>query len=545
MTGSHSGPAHSATGPPAGEPSSVTESDDPILRGPGSHAGPGVPGGPFEPRRPSKPGGHSEPVAGPAAAAVCPESEDGAEPLTEPDAEAQVHGICFKTGPPGRLGVELEWLVCDGRDPALPVDQRRAATAVARLGAGGPLPGRGVLTSEPGGQVELSSAPAAGLGHCIAVTSLDLAALRQAIQQTGLCLNGQGLDPLRPPRRVLELPRYAAMEEFFDRAGPWGRLMMCSTASVQVCVDAGGEEPGWSGFRWRWHLLHAIGPVLVAAFANSPLRGGRPTGWKSTRQAIWARLDPTRTRPPAHAEPVPGRRPGRAWPPATDPRSAWVDYALAAEVMCVRRPGAQDWSAPAGLTFRDWLRGAGERPPTSSDLSYHLSTLFPPVRPRGHLEVRGIDAQPGDGWMVPLAVTAALLDDPLAAEQAMAAAEALWHRPTPGGPGAPARPGSGADPAGWNPASPWWLAARHGPAHPALAAASRRCFDAAEAALARAGGPADVRQAVTAFAERYVNRDRCPADDLLDQVRAGRGCSPPPGPAHTLVEDCNGQEAHA
>src|SRR5512132_4089856 len=107
MTGSHSGPAHSATGTPAAEPSSVTESDDPILRGPGSHAGPGVPGGP------SELGGPSEPGAGPAAAAVWPESEDGAEPLTEPDAEAQVHGICFKTGPPGRLGVELEWLVCD------------------------------------------------------------------------------------------------------------------------------------------------------------------------------------------------------------------------------------------------------------------------------------------------------------------------------------------------------------------------------------------------------------------------------------------------
>jgi gamma-glutamylcysteine synthetase len=134
--------------------------------------------------------------------------------------------------------VELEWLVCDGRDPALQVDQRRAATtAVARLGARGPLPGRGVLTTEPGGQVELSSAPAAGLGHCIAVTSLDLAALRQTIQQAGLCLSGQVLDPLRPPRRVLELPRYAAMEEFFDRAGPWGRLMMCSTASVQAVMS--------------------------------------------------------------------------------------------------------------------------------------------------------------------------------------------------------------------------------------------------------------------------------------------------------------------
>jgi glutamate--cysteine ligase len=465
------------------------------------------------------------------------ETEDGAQPLTERDAEAQVHGICFKTGPPGRVGVELEWLVCDGRDPALPVDQRRVAAATARLGARGALPGRGVLTNEPGGQVELSSAPAADLGDCIAVTGLDLAALRQAIYHKGLCLSGQGLDPFRPARRVLELPRYAAMEEFFDRAGPWGRLMMCSTASVQVCVDAGGEGPGWSGFRWRWHLLHAIGPVLVAAFANSPLRGGRPTGWKSTRQAIWARLDPTRTRPPAYAEPSPGYRSGRAWPPASDPRSAWVDYALAAEVMCVRRPGAQDWSAPAGLTFRDWLRGAGERPPTSGDLRYHLSTLFPPVRPRGHLEVRGIDAQPGDGWVVPLAVTAALLDDPLAAQQAMAAAETLWHRPGPGG------PGSGDYPVGWHPASPWWLAARHGPAHPALAAASRRCFAAAEAALARAGRPTAVRQAVTAFAERYVNRDRCPADDLLDQARAGRGYLPLAGPTDTLLEDRNGQQA--
>jgi glutamate--cysteine ligase len=483
MRGSRSGAARSATGPTETDSSPATESDDPFCQ--------------------------------------------GAQPLSESDAEAQVHGICFKTGPPGRLGVELEWLVCDRRDPALPVDQQRVATAVAPLGGPGALPGGGVLTTEPGGQVEISSAPAADLGGCVATAGLDLAALRHAIHQAGLCLSGQGLDPLRPPRRVLELPRYAAMEKFFDRAGPWGRLMMCSTASVQVCVDAGGEGPGWSGFRWRWRLLHAIGPVLVAAFANSPLRGGRPTGWKSTRQAIWARLDPTRTRPPAHAEPGPGR----SWLPTTDPRSAWVDYALAAQVMCVRRGSAQDWSAPAGLTFRDWLRGAGDRPPTGSDLSYHLSTLFPPVRPRGHLEVRGIDAQPGDGWMVPLAVTAALVDDPLAAEQAMAAAEGLWHRPRRD------------DPAGWHPASPRWLAARHGLAHPALAAAGRQCFAAAEAALARGGWPAPLRDVVAAFAQRHVYRGRCPADDLLDQARAGRGDAP--GPVNTLLEEFNGHQAEA
>ena len=139
--------------------------------------------------------------------------------MTESDAEEHIHGICFKTGPPRRVGVELEWLVRDGRDPGLPVDQQRVATALAGLGAPGALPGGGRLTTEPGGQVEISSAPAEGLGPCVAITSRDLAALRQAMLPAGLCLTGQGLDPLRPPHRVLELPRYAAMEKFFNRAG--------------------------------------------------------------------------------------------------------------------------------------------------------------------------------------------------------------------------------------------------------------------------------------------------------------------------------------
>ena len=126
---------------------------------------------------------------------------------------------------------------------------------------------------------------------------------------------------------------------------------------------------------------------------------------------------------------VPGNGHGR--PLDADPRAAWIDYALSAEVMCVRRPGDEPWTAPAGLTFRGWLRGGGERPPTLEDLSYHLSTLFPPVRPRGHLEYRVIDAQAGDGWIVPAAVVTALLDDETASQAAMAAAEVLWHRQAP------------------------------------------------------------------------------------------------------------------
>ena len=93
------------------------------------------------------------------------------------------------------------------------------------------------------------------------------------------------------------------MEHYLDSWGPAGRTMMCSTASVQVNVEAGVQrldEPAVdsptpvAAYAERWDLLHAIGPALVAAFANSPYRDGRPTGWKSTRQAVWMDLDPAR-----------------------------------------------------------------------------------------------------------------------------------------------------------------------------------------------------------------------------------------------------------
>src|SRR6185312_16143254 len=122
---------------------------------------------------------------------------------------------------------------------------------------------------EPGGQLELSSLPANSLADCVAATRGDLAALRAAAASAGLELAGYGIDPIRPPRRLLDQPRYRAMEAFFDRGGPWGRQMMCSTASVQVCLDAGDDSDGPANYRQRWELLHSIGPVLVGAFANS------------------------------------------------------------------------------------------------------------------------------------------------------------------------------------------------------------------------------------------------------------------------------------
>jgi ergothioneine biosynthesis glutamate--cysteine ligase EgtA len=453
------------------------------------------------------------------------------EDLDEESASGHVHGICLKTGPPQRVGVELEWLVRDARDPALPVPAGRIAAAVTafdvirgdpdqqgkRDGKNGDtpelptsarpgvLPSGAFLTTEPGGQLELSSQPANSLADLVDVTGTDLTALRETLADAGLEITGIGLDPLRPPRRVLTLPRYAAMEAFFDRGGPWGRQMMCGTASVQVCLDAGDDSDGPAGYRWRWRLLHAIGPVLVAAFANSPLREGKPTGWASSRQQVWARMDPGRTRPPQ----LDG-----------DPRADWAAYALDAQVMCVPEPDSADWAAPPGLTFRDWVRagpataeppakeatGKGSdkaggrrlRRPTAVDLEYHLSTLFPPVRPRGHFELRMIDAQPGDGWIVPLAVSSALLSDAQAGQAALAAVAPLSRR-SPGDDG------------------PWVRAARLGPADPAISRASRECFAVAREALDRMAAPAAVTAAVDAFIDQYVSKGRCPADDLLEE----------------------------
>ncbi|MFI5703092.1 ergothioneine biosynthesis glutamate--cysteine ligase EgtA [Streptomyces sp. SID1034] len=400
--------------------------------------------------------------------------------LTETEAEDLLRCICFKTGPPRTVGVELEWLVHDLHQPRLPVPHDRLRSAYAALRA---LPVRTPLTVEPGGQLELSSLPAASLMECISTVSADLMTVRGALKERGLTLVGLGQEPRHPPRRMLREARYDAMEARFDRTGPAGRAMMCSSASVQVCLDAGYEEPGPLGFGRRWLMAHLLGAVLVAAFANSPFQQGRSTGWRSVRQANWSAIDPVcALAPPLHAP----------------PRASWAAHVLDAPVMCVRSDHGP-WSAPPGLTFRQWLRTKAPRPPTRTDLDYHLTTLFPPVRPRGHLELRMIDAQPGDdGWTVPLAVTTALFDDPEAAELAYRTVKPLAER-------------AGSQPA---PRNPLWRAAAHdGLADPELREAAMACFAAALGALPRLGATRDVQDRVADFTDRYVARGRCPADD--------------------------------
>ncbi|GHE30557.1 ergothioneine biosynthesis glutamate--cysteine ligase EgtA [Streptomyces capitiformicae] len=408
----------------------------------------------------------------------CTEHRSG---VTEAEVEALVRGICFKTGPPRTLGVELEWHVHELRDPRLPAPPVRLEAAYAALRT---LPLTSALTVEPGGQLELSSAPAASLMECVRSVSADLDVVRATLRESELAISGFGHEPWNPPTRYLREPRYDAMEVYLDRFGPEGRAMMCSSASVQVCLDAGYEEPGPLGLERRWWLAHQLGAVLVAAFASSPLAHGRTTGWRSTRQALWAAMDPGRTNAPV----LDG-----------DPHGAWARLVLDAPVMCVRAAEGP-WVVPGGMTFREWTRS--DAPPSREDLDYHLTTLFPPIRPRGHLEFRMIDAQPGaDGWIVPLAVTAALFDDAEAAEVAYRAVKPLAER-------------AGSLPPPRNPL--WVAAARSGLADPELRDAAAVCFAAAAEALPRLGASTEVQDAVAEFTDRYVARGRCPADELLD-----------------------------
>uniref|UniRef100_A0AAU2K113 Glutamate--cysteine ligase EgtA n=1 Tax=Streptomyces sp. NBC_00049 TaxID=2903617 RepID=A0AAU2K113_9ACTN len=425
-------------------------------------------------------------------------SSPSAPSITETQAEGLIQGICFKTGPPRLVGAELEWLLLDAERPERPVppERLRAAHAAARA-----LTLNSRVTVEPGGQLELSSEPADSLTGCVNGLQSDLTAVRAALRTQGLVLQGLGHDLRRPYRRLLSSPRYDAMEAYFDRTGPAGRAMMCASASVQVCVDAGHEEPGVLGHGRRWRLAHLLGAVLVAAFANSPAHEGPYAGWRCARQGVWSDIDSRRALAP---------------PQDAAPRSGWTRQALDTEVMCVRSYEGEPWSVPRGMTFRDWLRtGDGHpalRPPTADDLDYHLTTLFPPVRPRGHLELRMIDAQPGDdGWLVPVAVVHALFDDPEAAETAYRVAKALADS-------------YGTRPAPRNPL--WRSAARDALADPELRTAATACFTAAAEALPRLGASTHVQDTVCAFTERFVLRGRCPADDLPDPRPTGKEARP-------------------
>ncbi|WP_431924261.1 ergothioneine biosynthesis glutamate--cysteine ligase EgtA [Micromonospora wenchangensis] len=378
--------------------------------------------------------------------------------------------ICFKTGPPALTGVELEWTVHDAADPARPLDRARLRAALGPhspptlddTGPARPLRHGSTVTVEPGGQVEVSTAPRSSVAALVSATQADIDELDALLARAGLVRGRTGIDPWRAPRPVVDTPRYRAMRCVFDRRGPAGQTMMYSTAGLQVCLDVGPA----TGLAERWAAVHAIGPPLVAAFATAGRHAGRPTGWASARMAAWLDIDPSRTGPVWSAQ-----------QPDRDPVAAWTEYVLAAPLLCLRHDGP-DWTPPPGVTFADWIAGALPDPPTTDDLDYHVSTLFPPVRPRGYLEVRYLDAQPGRDWTLPLAVLTALLGDDGTVRATRTIATPVADR--------------------------WRTAARRGLADPALARAAVALLDLARETLPTLDLPTDIHHEIDRGIRRRI-----------------------------------------
>jgi glutamate--cysteine ligase len=249
-----------------------------------------------------------------------------------------------------RVAIEQEFLVADAATgAAVPIDLVRQA---ARTAHAAPYVG-----FEPGGQLELSLPctpdPAGALG---ALTD----DLRQRLAVAGVRIDALPCDS-RPEHEVplqLTTPRYVAMQRHFDTIGPAGRRMMRRTASTQICLD---WWPGEAGAE-QWRVLNLAGPYLAARFARSSGRDGRLTTWLD--------VDPDRT--------------------GFDDRLLLDDDPV--------------------TSYADFAAGAGV---FVTGLADHLTTLFPPVRPRAtYLEVRFLDAQePGAVGPVVAALANLLYDD--------------------------------------------------------------------------------------------------------------------------------------
>jgi glutamate--cysteine ligase len=388
--------------------------------------------------------------------------------LTTRTARGLVDELSFPSASHRRVGVEIEWFTTPSSSPPdIPTLHHLLDPLV-------PLPNGSAITFEPGGQVELSSQPYETCGEACTALAADGDLVRAELARNDVGVFAAGIDPARPLRLLTTEPRYLSMRRHWDVQGIAGARMMCTSAAVHVNVDAGRDAVG---FR-RWRLAHQLGPVLVAAFANSPLVDGRPTGWKSSRMAAWLGIDRTRAAPVSTNG---------------DPVGAWSAYALGANVMFIRAPESYVPMLEP-FPFQRWIDEGHELGyPTEDDLAYHLTTLFPPVRPHGRLELRMIDMVPDPWWRVAVAVTTALLYDDEAADRAEASTArvaGLWHE-----------------------------AARFGVDHPAVNDAVRMCFEAAVSALDRTECDPKTKEAVADYADRYVRLGRSPADDQLQERR--------------------------
>lgn len=285
----------------------------------------------------------------------------------------------------------------------------------ARVEDGGPLlalerEGASV-TLEPGAQLELSGAPHADL-HAVAAEferhRLELHEVADALEANGQKMTwlGIGFHPFASQAQLswVPKPRYFVMRRFLPARGAHGLEMMRRTATVQANYD-------------YEHELHAmrtlqvglrLAPFFTAQFANSPLYEGKLFGGVSYRAKVWLSVEPDRQ---GLVPPV-WKKDAGFWD--------YIQWALDAPMFLLLRKG--EVVENTGQSFRSFMRyGFGEHRPTMSDWVTHLNTLFPEVRLKRTLEIRGGDSLPRDLVTAPAALFTGLYYDP----RALDAVEAL------------------------------------------------------------------------------------------------------------------------
>jgi len=240
----------------------------------------------------------------------------------------------------------------------------------------------GAISLEPAGQLELSGAQREHLHQTCAEAGRHLKQAKAVGEKLGLCFLGLGMwpDKTRAELPVMPKGRYAIMLNYMPKVGSLGLDMMLRTCTIQVNLDYASE----ADMVRKFQVGLALQPLATALFANSPFTEGKPNGMLSFRSHIWSDTDADRT----------GMLPfvfedGFGY-------ERYLDYALDVPMYFVYRDGR--YVDVAGQSFRDFLDGRlpglpGEKPRVS-DFTDHLSTIFPEVRLKSFLEMRGADGGP-------------------------------------------------------------------------------------------------------------------------------------------------------
>jgi len=264
----------------------------------------------------------------------------------------------------------------------------------------------GGISLEPGGQFELSGAPMADLHETAAETADHLAVSHAVGGELGIHFLGLGVTPLWSVAEIPAMPksRYGIMKPYMEKVGTLGTSMMFRSATVQSNLDFASEADMVKKLR----VSVALQPIVTALFANSPFVDGKPSGYLSFRSHIWQNTDAARTGmlPFAFEDGMGYER--------------YVDYALDVPMYFVIRD--KQYINVAGESFRAFLEGTlpqlpGELP-TIKDWEDHLSTLFPEVRVKQFLEMRGADMGDEASITALSALWVGLLYDDLALDEA-------------------------------------------------------------------------------------------------------------------------------